>query len=390
VLSLLFVLLQVYFWPYFSLDVDSSWYAQLVYQYLGHDPHTAHVLAEQLWCVGQPPDCMAVNAAHFAPTGDPRYAAIFDTRPGYPLMVAGLFSVIGHMRFSMWIIPVVCTLLAGLGIYWLLRLLGLIPGLAAAGQALFYLLPTGVWGVHALTEGPITAGAVAAILAGVLLARGRFALGTGLLVIGLGSMAAVKYSTALPVAGFLLVAAILCWWRHDADRRGLAILGGVSLLTLATVLYISDKLSLPGFNDTAQDLFTNHWATPLVPNPIRMMISANHYYWVNWLTIDSNNALLLAGVIVGLVALFRFNRMAALLVLASVLVGFAQAAVHPLPTQGNRLYLLAWLAVIVGLPVAAHLLMTRRQPEEDKPVLPEDESPEEETRELSRVGTVED
>ena len=367
VFALLFLLTQCYLAPHSTLDADSVWYAKLAYQYLGRSPQEAHHLAEMLWCTTDTnPDCTTVFANHLPPTSAPRYVAIFDSRPGYPLAIAGLTTIIGNLRLALWIIPVVCTLLAGLGVYWLLRLLGLVPALAATGQVLYYVLPTGVWGVHALTEGPITAGAIAVILGGVLLSRGRFAWGTILLVIGLGSMAVIKYSTALPLAGLVLLAAIICWWQRDADRRGLAVLGGISALTGAIVLYISSKFALPGFSDTAQDLFTNHFAKPDVPDVMQRMIGANGSFWAQFLTVDTNNLLLLAGLVVGLTALFRHHRIAAALVLATVLTGLALAVAHPDPSGGVRLYLLAWVGVVIGAPVFAHRAIGNRRQKLDE------------------------
>jgi hypothetical protein len=387
VFTLLFLLVQCYLAPHSTLDVDSVWYAKLAYQYLGHSPQEAHHLAEMLWCTTDTnPDCTTVFAHHLPPSGAPRYIAIFDTRPGYPLAIAGLTTIIGNLRLALWIIPVACTLLAGLGVYWLLRLLGLVPALAATGQVLYYVLPTGILGVHALTEGPITAGAIAVILGGVLLSRGRFALGTVLLVIGLGSMAVIKYSTALPLASLALLAAIVCWRQHDADRRGLAVLGGISALTVAIVLYISSKFALPGFSDTAQDLFTNHFAKPDVPDVMQRMIGANESFWAHFLTVDTNNLLLLAGLVVGLTALFRYHRVGAALVLATVLTGFALAVAHPDPLGGVRLYLLAWVGVVIGAPVFAHRAIGNRQPKLDEaPATEVTEVTEAETQQFSLV-----
>ena len=360
--AVLFLLVQSCLAPHAPLDVDSTWYAQLAYQYLGRSPQDAHHLAQLLWCTTDTnPDCMTVFAHHLPPTGAPRYAAIFDSRPGYPLAIAGLTTVIGNLRLAMWLIPMACTLLAGLGVYWLLRQLGLVPALAATGQVLYYVLPTGIWGVHALTEGPVDAGVVAVILGGVLLASGRFAWGMAMLVIGFGTMTAIKYSTGLPLAGLALLAAIVCWWHRDANRRGLAVLGGVSLLTVAIVLYISSRFRLPGFTDTAQDLFTDHFTKPDVPDVMQRVIGANWSYWSGFLSIDTNNLLLLIGLVVGLVSLLRHHRVAATLVLATVLTGFALAAAHPDPSGGVRLYLLAWVGVVIGVPVFAHRAIVDRK-----------------------------
>lgn len=375
VVAMIFVIVEVYLAPTTSLDVDSGWYAQLAYQYLGDSPQQGHHLALQLWCADQPiTDCMGKFVTHFPPSGSPTYFAIFATRPGYPATVAGLSLLIGNLRLAMWVIPMVSTLLAGLGIYWLLRLLGLAPALAAAGQVLLYVLPTGTWGVHALTEATITACAIATILGGVLLARSRFIVGSVLLVVGLAIMSWFKYSTAMPLAGLVLLAAIALWWRSGADRRGLAILGGVSAVTVAFLLYLSSAMHLPGFNETAQDLFTNHFNKPDVTDVPQRMISANADYWAHFLNVDSNNALMVFGLVVGLVSLFRHHRVTAMLVLAVSLTGFALAAAHPDPTAGNRLYLLVWLGVIIGIPVFAHRVGQNRGIGHPVAVAPEEET----------------
>jgi hypothetical protein len=45
-------------------------------------------------------------------------------------------------------------------------------------------------------------------------------------------------------------------------------------------------------------------------------------------------------------------------VLACGALGFALTAVHPEVFQGDRLYVLAWLVPVVGLPMAVQRLVT--------------------------------
>jgi hypothetical protein len=213
----------------------------LAFQYQGSDERTAHLQAETIWCVDQAraavrtntthvladptiiypsayQDCMAANADHFTPTAAPRYQQIFTTRPGYPLAVAALGALTG-IRFALWAVPVGSVLLAGLGIWRLLRLLDVGPRLAAAGQALTYLLPTGTWGVHALTEGPVLVGVVTALLGSTLLVLDRLGSGSATLTLGLAETSVVKYSTGLPLAILLLTAALAVWLFLDSRGR---------------------------------------------------------------------------------------------------------------------------------------------------------------------------
>ncbi|HEX3785241.1 MAG TPA: hypothetical protein VHX38_36760 [Pseudonocardiaceae bacterium] len=378
-----FLVVQGAIAPTATLDADSARYAQQAYQFLGHDEPTSHQLAEQLWCANQAQSqarsyldqlapapvipyasadqqCLAANATAFVPTASPRYQRIFSTRPGYPLAVATIGWLTG-VRFALWAVPVLSVLLSGLGIFWLLRLLKVAVPLAAAGQALSYVLPMGTWGVHALTEGPVTLGVVGAMLGGFLLIKGRPRAGTVLLVAGLAWTTLVKYSTGLPLAALLVVVALLAWWLVKPRPRGLLAFGGISALAAVAILVVSQVLNLPGFNDTAEDSFTNHYASPDVPNVVYRLLAANLHYWEIWLALEPFNIMLLVGGLVGLWALWRWHRFTMLLTLAATALGFLQAAVRPDAPSLDRLYILGWMAFVVGIPVAIMLLMERHK-----------------------------
>lgn len=389
------LLVQVSLAPSATLYPDSARYAQLTYQYLGADERTAHLQAAQLWCAdraeatarwngaqlaphpagaaGVEQDCLRANADHFVPNGLPRYQAIFDSRPGYPL-AAAVVAKVSSVRFALWAVPVGCVLLAGLGVYWTLRVLEVPPPLAAAGQAMTYLLPVGTWGTQALTEGPMLAGIVAAMTGGVLLTVGRLRAGVPMLAAGLGWTALVKYSTALPLAAALAVAAAAAWWFTSAHRRGLVALGAIGALGAVAVAAVQRWLSLPGFYETAQDKFTDHFVQPDVPDVMTRMIDTNLRYWERWPTLVGSNLLLLAGVLVGGWALWRRHRAAALVVLATASLGVALVVAHPEVNTLDRLYCLAWLAVTAGLPVAAWRLTQDnfRQPAQERTSQPSD------------------
>jgi hypothetical protein len=256
----------------------------------------------------------------------------------------------------LWAVPVASVLFAGLGVWWLLRTIRVASPTAAAGQALLYLLPVGTWGTQALTDGPVLAGVVAAMLGGVLLVAGRLRSGTLMLVLGLAWTASVKYSTALPLAGALVIAALAAWWLGTPDRRGLALLGGISAAATAGILAVSHRLGLPGTTDSLQDTFTDHYAHPDVPDVWARLLDANIGYWTRWPILVPSNLLLAAGVLLGGWALWRWQRAAALVVLATAAVGVALTIAHPEVNALDRLYVLTWLAPVVGLPVAVQRL----------------------------------
>jgi hypothetical protein len=376
---LAFLFIQILLAPSSPLFPDSNMYSIIAYRYLGDDEQTAVTKTIRQWCADQAkhqaqvndawmvPDrrfdprqveqrCLTDNTGNVEFTGQPRYRQIFAPRIGYPLAVAALAPLTG-MRIALWAVPVGCTLLAGLLLWYLLTVAGLRPSVASVGQALLYLLPTGTWGVLSLSEGPTLLGVVTAILGSVLLSTGRRGSGIAALVAGLVATGLVKYSTALPFAGALVVVALVGWWLRAGDRRGLLLLGATGAVATGAVMLVSTLLGLPGMSESLQDSFTNHFHQPDVPDPWSRLWEVNSRYWLHWLTFTPTNVTLLAGSVVGGWAMWRRDRFVALLVLACGTLGFALTAVHPEVTQGDRLYVLAWLIPVVGLPMAVQRLL---------------------------------
>lgn len=377
--TLAFLFVQILLAPSSPLFPDSNQYAITAYRYLGDDERTAVAKAVRQWCADQAkhqaqandarmvPDrgldpsqaergCVADNAGNVEFTGQSRYQQIFAPRIGYPLAVAALTPLTG-MRIALWAVPVGCTLLAGLLLWYLLIVAGLRPSVAVIGQALLYLLPTGTWGVLSLSEGPTLLGVVATILGAVLLSIGRRGSGIATLLAGLVVTGLVKYSTALPLAAALVLVALVGWWLRAGDRRGLLLLGAIGAVAAGVVELVSTRLGLPGMSESLQDSFTDHFHQPDVPDPWPRLVEVNSRYWLHWLTFTPMNVTLLAGSVVGGWAMWRRDRFVALLVLACGALGFALTAVHPEVFQGDRLYVLAWLVPVAGLPMAVQRLL---------------------------------
>lgn len=326
----------------------------------------ARAAAAQTLPIGTPPDpaaveaqCVAAHQGYLEPTDNPRYTAIFDTRPGYPLAVAAVEPLLG-LKAALWAVPVGATLLAGLMVWLLLRELGATPAAAAGGQLLLYVLPIGWWGSQMLTEGPILAGVTAAVLGAVWLTRGRRTLGATTLILGLAVVAAVKYSTALPLAAALAVVAVAGLWLRGVDRVGAVLAMTIGGTSTAVLLWLSQARGWPGIGDTAQDLFAVHFTRPDVPDVVSRLVAADEAYWPHWLLISPLNVALLAGLVVAGWVLVRRSPMAALIVGAAAAVGVVLTAAHPDPFEVDRLYSLLWLLPVVGLPLAGHLNREKR------------------------------
>jgi hypothetical protein len=378
-ITLAFLFVQILLAPSSTLFPDSNMYSIIAYQYLGDNEQTAVTKTIHQWCADQEkhqaqsndalmvPDrefdhrqseqrCVADNANTVGFTGQPRYRQIFAPRVGYPLMVAALAPLTG-MRIALWAVPVGCTLLAGLLLWYLLTMAGLRPSVASVGQALLYLLPTGTWGVLSLSEGPTLLGVVTVILGSVLLGAGRRGPGIAILIAGLVGTGLVKYSTALPFAGALVVVALVSLWLRAGDRRGLLLLAATGAVATGAAMLVSTLLGLPGMSESLQDSFTGHFYQPDVPDPWSRLWEVNSRYWLHWLTFAPMNVTLLAGSMVGGWAMWRRDRFVALLVLACEALGFALTVAHPEVWQGDRLYVLAWLIPVVGLPMAVQRLL---------------------------------
>lgn len=368
-----YLALQVLIAPTALVYPDTARYAQLALQQLGVGSEQARLQATELLCADQaeqarrnaigrptplPEDptvqqrCMAGQTEHLIPTGSPRYQELFDSRPGYPMVVAALVPLFG-LKAALWAVPVGAMLLAGLGVWWLLLLTGLPAGLAAAGQGLLYVLPIGWWGSQMLTEGPVVAVAVAMLLGVVLLGRDRPAAGTVVLGVAVVAGMAVKYSTSLLLAGTLAVAAAAASV-VGSGRRGPLALAAVALAGVAVgTLVAAQRLGLPGLADSVQDMLTGHFTAADVADPRAGLIRANVVYWQRWPTLVPSNLALVVGALVAAWGLWRHCRVVALAAVAVAVAALGTTVAHPEPSELDRLYSLAWLLVAVGLPAAA-------------------------------------
>lgn len=390
--TIVFLLVQPLISSGWALFSDSYRYAKQAELYLGETPEQASALALDAYCenktwyrtwdgkasrtwtgwvaIDDTPQQHAARVTQcfdtYGPRGgdltttDPRYQSIFTSRPGYPLIATpfvGAFGIVDGMR----LLGLVIATGGGIAVYALLRMLKLRPGAAVLGQAIYLLSPMGWWALQALGEGLVNV-VIIGLLGGILLLRsGRTRPGIALMIVCYAALMAVRFSSVLLVGLALALACVLTAWWVDRDRpevRKRSLIGAlISVIAVAVIAVAMPVLGLPGAEVTLQDTFTRHFADPLVPNPWYRLAAANYHFWPQWLATPSASWLLLACSLAGVVVLLRWRRDLLWFALGLAGAGWAHVAAHPLAQEAQRLGLLMWMPAVIGLSVAAHLVI---------------------------------
>ena len=158
----------------------------------------------------------------------------------------------------------------------------------------------------------------------------------------------------------VLTIGLLAWWSREWRNRraGLLALYNAGVLVVLTLLPMA--FGWPGFKDSLEDTFTNHYAKPTPPDLYGKWISLNRHFWLATAKNYLHDPLVPALLILGAVLLWRYRRDFGAIVGAAALTGLVSAAAHPLTSQLDRLYFQVYLLGICGLPILADLI--QRQP----------------------------
>ncbi|MGA5703803.1 hypothetical protein [Peterkaempfera bronchialis] len=385
--ALVFAALQVVAHPNWTLANDSYRYARQSLEILGASPAEARQQAVRAYCADRAAQrkrsraldpvpagshagrntglrtCLRTNAGGLAPT-DPRYERIFETRPGYPLLISPAVALIGVAR-GMWLTGLLLAIGASLLVVAVLRQVGGSPTAAVAGQLLFLSSRLGWWTAQPLAEGAVTVGVLAALLGAWWLLHGRRPAGAGLLLAALGATALVKYSAALTLACALaLAAACLLFARPGrppaAARTGAVPLAALAGASAALIAVGASALRLPDAAESLQDTFSRNFHRALVTDPWQRLLGLDVHYWAQWLRDQAAQPLLPVLLCLAGWALLRRCRVLGVLAAAAAAVGVATAAAHPLVSQQDRLWALLWVPVVLGVPLAVDLLRSGR------------------------------
>ncbi|AEV85286.1 integral membrane protein [Actinoplanes sp. SE50] len=364
-LALLLVILSLLFLARYNdprkiVSGDSFWYMRQALMYTGLTKQEAHTEAARQICReinrslvanGHRPECVEYTLAGISP----RYIAIFDSRPGYPLFASPFVAVLGAwtgMMAATMVLALLAATLAYLAVWMAsgLRLAGVLSAVA------MFLLPTGFLMTRMLTEGGVMAGYLASIIGGMLVLRGRRS-GFAIIAASLVWLFAFRSASGMAMALALLAAGALAALRREHRRTSLILVATGAVAVLGWQL-LSSLLHLPSLNDTIQDYATGHFtAKPDVPHPISWLIDRDLDFWPTQLKAELTVPTTLAAFGFAVAVLIIKMRPYAPLWIFTGLTGVMMVAAHPLKSQYDRLMLPLWLPVALAFGYAAALAL---------------------------------
>jgi hypothetical protein len=291
-----------------------------------------------------------------------RYEDIFLSRPAVAIFYAPGVAAFGP-RMGMWLTTLAWTLLGGMLVFLLLRVIGSSIGAALLGQVLFLILPIRYWTMAPLAEGMTLTLVVLCLLGVAYVMTHRTRRGLILLAAGFGVGLFVKYSQflllALALAGTAAIAALVAR-RAGRPVRLLLLVAGVSVLAAVAQIAVAKMLAWPGGAESMQDLATKHFREADVTGPVTRWLRTNAHFWTWWIAEQFRAPLMIVTWATAAWAVMRSRTVIGFAVFATVLAGLGNQIGHPDASQADRLYLTVWLLVVCGLPLLIDNLMSRQ------------------------------
>lgn len=340
-------------------------------------PDTYYYLALSYDLAGQPEDEARLNAATFicqaiAPSVDEtecvsgwltvpeRYYDIFASRIGYPAVSAPFVAMFGRRGLTFGA--------ALLGAIWgaifvaAIRLSGGSWRTSLLGVVIVFVLPSGGWATTNSAEGAIYLGITAFLLGSLLVMRGTTTYGLGLLAAATAWLGLTKASSAVSVGmAVLAVGLVVALVSKESEIRHRAlVLAGASAIAGVVLLLGLKLLGLPGLNEALQDMYTGHFESPDVANPVGRLVSdLPMFVRVTAGRLIKDSPLSVVAFVTSLAAIFGMARRASTHALSTMLLWAAVGlswvplvVVHPVTSEFPRFMAVAWLTVAAGFAAA--------------------------------------
>ena len=332
---------------------DTYFYAVQAEGFAGASTSTAEQSAKHLLCADvrnglQLDGRITRSCLSYPVISDPRYVAIFTSRPLWPLLLAPGVRLLGLPR-AVILGSLLGALLAALAVFLVLRGLGTSVLAAGAAGVTFSLLPTGYWADKLLPEGAVLAVLLAGIYGASRVVRGQL-WGLAWLVPALVALYAFKPANGAALAAGLVVAGVVLL-PFGKGRVPALVLVGVGGAGIAGWFVVSWLLHLPSFDETVQDLATVHFSRPDVPRPLGALRRMNVELWERevgrWLGLPWPFAIVLPAAVITVLGLRR----AGIVWAAGSLAGVSIVVAHPMITQYDRLASSVWLVVVAAVAV---------------------------------------
>jgi hypothetical protein len=345
---------------------DTTWYVRTALLMRGWDQADADQEAALVRCSYwvQPALSFAGQAECVQDTGEllhapPRYEAIFAARPGYPIILAPLSAMLGRQGFI--VATLMVAVLDGILIMTVVRLLGGSSAEQLVAGGAFLLLPSGFWSTRLLSDGTMLAGLLATLCGAILVQRGTQRAGAALILVGLGAVFVTKSANLVGLALALLASGAAIAWvsRGPAKRNGylLAGLSGASLLLAAASGIL---LGWPGLATSVQDMLTDHFMRPDVPDPWSSLARANLQFWPDVFSQWLHSPVLVLGSLGALAWLAFRLRSASIPLLFAGLSGIPLLVVHPVVIEWDRLLVPIWVPVAIAIGLALPAFVAAR------------------------------
>ncbi|MFD8721697.1 hypothetical protein ACFV2H_27860 [Streptomyces sp. NPDC059629] len=302
---------------------------------------------------------------HIVPFVGPRLRAVFEVRPGYPVLLLPFVTVFG-VTWGVWLASVLVAGAGGVLVFLVLRTVSVAVPLALTGQALYYVLPVGTTAMRPMAEGLMLALTLVAVWGCALALTRRARAGTALVAGALLALFTVKHSQALFLGGCLAVAgAVVALWRRRHGRapgRGVVPIAAAGCAAVVGTLLLARLLHYPSESESMQDLLTNHYTHPDRVHPWPEFLHLEGNFWVEWLRRQPMAPLFLSALAAGAWGARRRPAFGVFL-LAAAGTGILTQAGHPdINIWGDRLIVLAWLLPVVGVPLLLEPLVHRTVP----------------------------
>jgi hypothetical protein len=337
---------------------DTYYYLALSYDFAGQTEHEGRVNAATYMCRSQESADSRLACVDGWLAVPERYYSIFESRIGYPAVSAPFVGALGPSGLAvgaavlgiLWIIVLALAVRVSGGSIW--------AALIATGIA--YILPTGQWATANLAEGGVYLGVTTFLLGSLLVMRGSLSRGIALLAAAILWLMVTKSSSAVAVGisvfGAAIVVTLVAMISRDSQRRFRAlVLLAVGAASVALVISAMALLDQPGLGETLQDLYTNHFQSPDIDDPMGRLIEDLPVFLRHRIGLLRDNPLPLVVLAVSLTALFWMAKrlegrgLPIALVWAAVgMSGIPLIMAHPVNSEVPRLISVVWLPVAAG------------------------------------------
>ncbi|WBO64909.1 hypothetical protein [Streptomyces camelliae] len=340
---------------------DNYRYTRMSLQILGMSRKEAQLESRDIFC-RQQISRGSSRCAEWTPQGlrpdHPRYEWIFETRPGYPLLAAPFIAAFGVLE-GQWILGLLLAAAGSLLTFRLLRRAGLGRCVSAFGQAVFLFGGLGYWATQPGYEGLIAVCALGCVSGALRILQGHTRTGLVRLLPGLAVMALTLCSSALALSVLLTATALVHRYatrKSGTGQRASLLLAGVAAGVAAVLGTVIALLGLPGIESTMQDRLTHHFARPDVADPVAGMLKVEAEYWPLWVQQYGAFVPVLA---ISCWMLWRRRPTLAVPACAIACTGLCAAVAMPKIAELDRIWVLMWMPVVLGLPFLAEALRSR-------------------------------